>query len=262
MSIHNKFKLNELLSCWSRGTVAVYPFFEQQKISPQLVAKYLKGGWVKKIANGAYRRFDDERVEWYGGLFAIQQYLKLPVHLGGPKALEVSGYAQYRSPADKSVIWLFGTYKTILPRWFSKTDWGVTVRYHTTNLFRGSNAIGVSEREVNGLKLLVSTPERAILETLDFVPQEISFEYTKDILETLQTLRPKLVEELLCKCRSIKVKRLFLFLSEYCKLPWLDALQVNKFDLGKGVRSIVQPGVLDTKYKITVPASFKVIDEK
>jgi hypothetical protein len=262
MGIHNREKLNELLGSWPRGTVAVYPFFQKLKISPQLVAKYVKGGWVKKIAAGAYRRFDDDKAEWYGGLYTIQKVLKLPVHIGGPKALELSGYAQNLSLKDKGAVWLFGKRTAELPRWFSKTDWDVQMRYQTSNLFSCGKDRGIVEREVNGLQLRVSTPERAILETLDFVPQEISFEYAGNVVEVLQTLRPKLVEELLIVCRSVKVKRLFLFLAEYNKLPWLDDISRKKICLGKGSRSIAKPGVLDAKYQITVPASFKVSDEK
>lgn len=262
MGIENKTKLNNLLSSWPRGSVAVYPFFKQQKISHQLVAKYLKNNWIEKISDGAYKRFDDKTVEWYGGLYSIQAYLKLPVYVGGPKALEIHGYTQNLSPAGKSVVWLFGKYKTSLPRWFLKNNWGPVVRYQTIRLFNSKKEIGIIEREVNGLKLIVSSPERAILETLNFVPNELTFEFAQNAVESLQTLRPKIVEELLCACRSIKVKRLFLFLAQYNKLPWLKSINRNKIDLGKGFRSIANPGVLDKEHLITVPASFKTTYEK
>jgi hypothetical protein len=40
-------------------------------------------------------------------------------------------------------------------------------------------------------------------------------------MEGLNTLRPDLVQELLEKCSSVKVKRLFMHLAEQFQHPWL-----------------------------------------
>jgi hypothetical protein len=42
------------------------------------------------------------------------------------------------------------------------------------------------------------------------------------ILEGLANLRPKILQELLESCNSIKVKRLFLFMASKAKHQWLD----------------------------------------
>jgi hypothetical protein len=262
MDIHKATKLNNMLRLWPHGTVGVYSFFKELAISPQLIAGYQKNGWVKSIGDGAYKRFDDEHVLWQGALFAIQKYLKIHVHVGGVTALELAGFAQYSSPTNKKTVWLFGDRESALPRWFLKTDWGVQIRYRRTNLFASNAGAHIVEQETEGHLLQVSSPERAILETLSFVPRDISFEYSKDLLDNLQTLRPQVIGELLRKCRSIKVKRLFLFLADNGKLPWFDEIDKKRVDLGSGFRSIINPGVLDSKYRITVPASFKVLNEK
>jgi hypothetical protein len=262
VAIYNNTKLNNMLRFWPHGTVGVYPFFREFAITPQLIADYQKNGWVKSIAGGAYKRFDDEHVHWQGALFAVQHYLKLRVHVGAVTALEAAGFAQYVSPSNKKAVWLFGERSNKLPRWFLRTDWGVETRFQTSNLFKADADTQIDEREIERQKLLVSSPERAILETLSFVPKAISFEYASELLENLQTLRPQVIGELLRKCRSVKVKRLFLFLADHAKLPWFDEIDKKKIDLGSGFRSIVKPGVLDSKYKITVPASFKEKNEK
>jgi hypothetical protein len=73
------------------------------------------------------------------------------------------------------------------------------------------------------------------------------------IMENLVTLRPKVVQNLLEMCRSVKVKRLFLFLAQKADLPWFTKLNTANLDLGKGKRMIVKDGALDKTYEITVP---------
>ena len=72
-------------------------------------------------------------------------------------------------------------------------------------------------------------------------------------MEGLNNLRPNSVQQLLEKCSSVKVKRLFLYMAEKAQHPWLDYLDLHKIDLSKGNRSLVENGVYVSKYKITVP---------
>jgi hypothetical protein len=76
-------------------------------------------------------------------------------------------------------------------------------------------------------------------------------------MEGLNNLSPKLVQSLLENCQSIKVKRLFLYMAEKAKHPWLTYLDITKIDLGKGKRSIVKSGAFIEKYGITVPKELK-----
>jgi len=72
-------------------------------------------------------------------------------------------------------------------------------------------------------------------------------------MEMLTGLRPDLLQKLLEECKSIKVNRLFLYMAEKAGHSWLDDLDLSKIDLGKGKRSIVKNGVLNSKYQITIP---------
>ena len=70
----------------------------------------------------------------------------------------------------------------------------------------------------------------------------------------LQTLRPKVVQELLEKCTSVKVKRVFLYIAEKLELPFVKKLDISKIDLGKGKMQVIKEnGKLNKKYQITVP---------
>jgi hypothetical protein len=98
----------------------------------------------------------------------------------------------------------------------------------------------------------ISSPERSALEMLHLVPKNVGFSEAHYIMENLTSLRPDIVQGLLEKCRSIKVKRLFLYMADKCDHTWLPELDVSKVDLGKGKRMIIPNGQYDAKYQITV----------
>jgi hypothetical protein len=62
-----------------------------------------------------------------------------------------------------------------------------------------------------------------------------------------------MVQSLLIMCRSIKVKRLFMYMAEKQGHSWVSDLDASKTDIGRGKRVIVPNGKYDTKYHITVP---------
>lgn len=82
-----------------------------------------------------------------------------------------------------------------------------------------------------------------------------------ELMESMNNLRPGVVQELLEQCSSIKVKRLFLCLADRIKHEWFNYLDTSKIDLGKGKRSIVKNGSWDAKYQITIPHSWQHHDK-
>ena len=87
----------------------------------------------------------------------------------------------------------------------------------------------------------------------DVQDDEHSFTHALELFEGLTSLRPKLVNTLLQHCRSIKVKRLFLFMANKFSYPWIARIEKNSLQLGSGKRVIVKGGKLDKHYLITVP---------
>ena len=85
------------------------------------------------------------------------------------------------------------------------------------------------------------------------VPGKESYEEAKLLMESLTTMRARLVQMLLVQCTSVKVKRLFMVAAESCGHVWVKKLDVSKVDFGKGKRMLLRGGRLDSKYKITVP---------
>lgn len=244
-------KLSELLSKWPKGVVATLPWLELSGVSRDLVKKYQRSGWVRRIEHGAYSRLGDA-VGWSGALHSVQYQLKLPVHLGAKRALELQGYVHYVRQQEGGELRLFGPKGARLPTWFLRHDWGVKLLFSPADLFPGKMDLGLTERTDGDFSIRLSSPERAALETLNDVPRLQSFGEARLLMEGLNTLRPELVQQLLEVCRSVKTKRLFLFLAEEAGHAWVKELNILKLDLGKGKRSIVKGGRLDKRYQITV----------
>lgn len=245
-------KINQLLKKWPSGTVAVPRWLEKQGAYQQLVHEYEKASWLRRIGQGAYAKSSD-KVEWPGGLFALQEQLELPVHVGAKTALQMQGYAHYLPLGKTATVSLIGLPGTKLPAWFTQYRWGAKIRYTTTSLFAGDPAVGFTKQEMESFAVRVSTPERAMMEVLYFVPREESYEEAKLLMEGLTTLRPRLVQSLLESCTSVKVKRLFMVLAEGGGHVWVRKLDLSKVDFGKGKRMLVRGGRFDSKYKISVP---------
>ena len=72
-------------------------------------------------------------------------------------------------------------------------------------------------------------------------------------MEMLSLVPPFKVQELLEDCKSIKVKRLFLYMAEKAGHDWLKMLDLSKISLGTGKRATVKNGVYNAKYQITIP---------
>jgi hypothetical protein len=55
------------------------------------------------------------------------------------------------------------------------------------------------------------------------------------------------------QCRSIKVKRLFLYMAGKAGHDWRKRLDISALDLGKGDRSVTKGGTYIAQFGITIP---------
>ncbi len=252
MNSDKRTKINRLLSLWPQGTVATLKWLKQNGFYQQLISKYKNSGWIKSIGHGAFSRMD-EKVDWFGAVYAIQTQLKLPIHIGAKTSLQLQGYAHSLPLGKEYNIYLFGLPSIKLPLWFKKYNWEVNVNYITTNILSNNYFLGLTEKDMRDYKITLSSPEKAIMEVLYLIPEKESFEEAKNLMEGLTTLRPQIIQSLLEECKSIKVKRMFLFLAEYCNHQWLKKIDKSKINLGVGKRMLVKDGMYYPKYKITIP---------
>lgn len=251
MGTERKTKINRLIDEWTVGAPSTTSYLANSGFSRDLLTKYKNSGWLEPFGRGAYIRSGD-KVDWPGALYTLQTQLGLPVHAGGKTALERKGFAHYLQVTQKRVF-LYGPRGLVLPAWFTGDRFGVEFVVTRTNLFPTHLKDGFSEFKEKDFHVRISAPELAMLEMLHLVPQKVGFDEARLVMGNLTTLRPEVVQGLLEACRSVKVKRLFLYMAENQELPWLTRVDPSKVDLGKGKRMVVQKGRYDAKYRITVP---------
>jgi transcriptional regulator with AbiEi antitoxin domain of type IV toxin-antitoxin system len=274
MGSQNQGKLNWLQRDIPEGLVVDAGWLEQHGVSRQLRRKYVMNGWLLSPARGVYCRLassdTNEPLPWQQLVVSLNALLSLPVSVGARTALELQGFAHYLAAGGPREVYLY-TQKD-MPGWVSHLPVDTRLVFHNAlRLFRSGEIPPYDSKadptapalakagltlQPSGLKsrpLVVSAPERAILELLDEVPVRETFHQADVLMEGLRNLSPRRLHTLLAECKSVKVKRLFFWFAERHDHAWLQKLDRSGIDLGKGKRMLVRGGKLDTKYNITVP---------
>lgn len=249
MNTSNPSKLKTLLFSHRPGTVVIAKHLEGLGISRDLQQRYLKNGWLQSVGAGAFKLTPDS-VSWEGGLYALQAQAHLPIHAGGLTALTFQGLQHYvRNPTTP--VFLFAPLNTTLPKWFGTHSWGSPISYVKTSVL--PNKKQLLSHSVGNFEILISSPERAIMECLYLAPTKMDLVECYHLMEGLSNLRPDVVQDLLRKCSSIKVKRLFLYMATKAGHQWLNFIDLRKVNLGSGDRSITKNGSYDSRFHISVP---------
>lgn len=242
-------KINQLLQAWPAGVVGTQRWLTRQGVDFRLADKYVRSGWLERLGHGAYIRAGST-VDWPGAVHALQFQLGLNLHPGSITAFELRGYAQYLALGGREVV-LFGSAPTKLPSWFTGHTWSQSVSLVTSNSF-GKNEEATSSLKVGGVELTVATLERAAFEMMYLVPMRQSYDEALQVMESLTSLRPQIVQGLLENCTSIKTKRVFMHTAEQLNHAWVSRLDLSRVDFGSGKRTIHPGGRLDTKYNLVV----------
>ncbi|MDA3815971.1 MAG: type IV toxin-antitoxin system AbiEi family antitoxin [Prolixibacteraceae bacterium] len=249
MSTNSEIKIKRLIELHVPGTMLLASWLNQNGFSHDLQQRYRKSDWLESVGVGAFKR-PAETVSWQGGLYSLQKQLKLQVHVGGLTALAMSGFSHYLR-TDSEQIYLFSPLQTKLPNWFKKyfaSDSIVPVR---TSML--TTETGLIELEVVQFQVTASSPERAILEALFLAPDKADLLELYQVMSGLVNLRPDTVQNLLEKCTSIKVKRLFLYMARKLNHQWFQFLDLSGITLGSGDRKLVEKGVYNAEFGITIP---------
>ena len=214
-------KIQQILETTPNESVLFGSWLSSQGLDARGQYAYMKSGWLDRISKGVYKIHGTEP-----SLFAA-----------------VSSY--------NPTAYLFTDKSNKLPSWVLKEEWDMTIKYMTTS-FLGEELLGVETMTINQHELLVSSPERAILECLNLPDASSSLLDIYYIMEGLTTLRPKLVQTLLEACTSQKVKRLFLYMAEKAGHAWFKALKLESINLGISRFMITSTGKYINKYNMTI----------
>lgn len=247
-------KLNRLQRLLPEGLIVDAAWMGAHGYSTSLRRQYVQAGWLEQPVRRVYRR-PGPKLTWQQVVFSMQSLLGHELFVGGRTALELQGYAHYLNDRTHDVN-LYGI--TAPPTWLMQLNVGVRFLSHNSlRLFDGS---GLKSRDGSlhawgqwEWKLLLSSPERAVLEMLDELPDRESFERVDKLMEGMVNLNPRRIEKYLVECHNIKVKRLFFFFADRHGHGWLQKLDKSKVDLGSGKRMLVRGGKLNSEYLITLP---------
>lgn len=224
------------------GSIFTNKWLDKQGISAKLAWWYVRIGLLERLGTKAYIKAGDD-VTWVSAVAAMQNQLNLPVHVGSYTALRLFNRVKSYFALNSRKIILFIDLGTRMPSWLSENDWDVDFEIHRTSLFCKNNGLlGVVDKQMNGLSIQLSCPERAAMEMLFLAPKYETLYNVTELMEQLGRLQSETVQLLLENCNSIKVKRFFLYFAKRFRcglVPQLDLAQIN---LGSGKRVIGRGG--------------------
>jgi len=249
MNATNETKINRLLQLQPSGAIFLSSWMKQNGISYELQRNYIKSGWFVRIASGVVIR-KGESPSWQSALHSINHQTSINIHVGAKSALSLQGYAHYLE-LNEQKIELFSPQYELFPHWFKIFNWNIQLNLNRTNFLTTTK--GLMDYKYNQLSFPVSTPARALLECLFLSTDDYDLVESYQTLETLTTLLPNEVQELLENCNSVKVIRLFLYMSEKAKHSWFKYLDLSKLEMGKGKRMFSKSGVYIKSHQIIVP---------
>lgn len=261
----NTVRRKEVFRLVPEGAIVTRSWLQSHDLSTHAIDNLLKSKQLVTLKNGVYKR-EGSIVDWGDVVYFLQKNYGSDLTIGGISALELQKLSHYLSFSDKRTVHLYG--QDLLPSWTSQITDDSIFQKHSISDLLGEVAdkdlrekLGQFTRKFSWKNtkdgLLMSTPERAILEVLNEIPGKISFEHAEELMQGLDTLSPRALQQLLELCDNFKVRRLFLWYAERQNHPWLSRLNLDKIDLGSGNRVIVKGGHLNKKYRITVPESYE-----
>lgn len=207
----------------------------QAGLTAKAVARLSAEGWLKRLGRGVYllpgdKLNRDASIAWLAG--------HVPgLHVGGKTALAWRGVRHNISM--KEVLSLWGTGHTPIPPWFKNE---FPCHYQATNLFDGGLPVdaGVAPLPASTTPVPVSVPERALLELLSDAGKRQTLEETTHLVESLRSVRPEVLEQLMAHLTRIKVARLADALATSLDLPWRDTAAKHSRRLGGGARWVTR----------------------
>ncbi|OUC55881.1 hypothetical protein CA262_14175 [Sphingobium sp. GW456-12-10-14-TSB1] len=275
MDEHNRQPLNRLMASLPPGLLVDSAWLKAQGISRTSIHDYVQRGWLDRVAPRVYRRTSGPggggALRWEAAVVSAQRFASASFHVGGTTALELLGLGHFARLGSERAIHLYDPEGSI-PTWLPKLPTEARFELHKRQLF-AAPALGIDWRRLDlgttRLGGVVPSPEagepwdhflriagaeRAAIEMMDGLPDSPTFDHADTIFESLTTLRPRLLTQLLETCTSIRAKRLFLFFADRHHHSWEKHVDRANIDLGRGKRQLVAGGRLDARYQITVPA--------
>lgn len=247
-------KLKHLFRIWPMHTIATSTWLMKQGLNYSNLNKYVKSNWVRKLSSGSFQR-EHDTVSWEGAVYGLQVQHPNTFYVGARTALELQGAAHF-VPLGQAKLFIFTSNPRKLPLWFVSFMKTLNMQCSYLQYRFLPPQLGLTTHDCGEFQIEISSRERAALEVVDLLGKFHDFEECRLLFENLGTLRPKIVQELLEGCTSIKAKRIFLFLSKNLGHKWVKDLDLTRINLGTGPRDVTPGGHYDPEFKITYPKGF------
>jgi len=247
MSVTNQSKINYLLQKVDPNGLFFSEWMKKEGYSGQLVKRYRDSGWLDMLSRGVMYRKGTLPTA-YAALASYNQQLKRTFRVAAHSALELAGFNHY-VPMGKPLL-VVASDNAVMPNWMKSDLFDKTFEVFSTDTFSEPE---VSQTRVGTVELLVSAPEQAFFECLLLAPKQYSYMDLFYIMEQLTSLRPDKIESLLRTTKSIRIRRMFLYMAEKAGHYWFHMLDVHNIDLGMSKMQLAPGGIYIPKYRITVP---------
>ena len=218
--------IKHLQKAFPRGRPLDHQSLAKAGISSALAHHYVKSGWLVRLGRSVFM-FPNDTLRQEDCL----KFLSCQVpgfHVGGKTALAWRGIRHNLAARESLSLW--GGGKAVLPAWFTER---FPARYTTRNPFSNKlpSNFGLQALPESPEGVLVSVPERALLELLSEVGIHQGIEEARNIMEGTRALRSETLGKLLANCRRVKVVLLCVCWADEFGLPW--ALEARKAARGK-----------------------------
>jgi Transcriptional regulator, AbiEi antitoxin, Type IV TA system/Transcriptional regulator, AbiEi antitoxin N-terminal domain len=230
-STKTSFSFKEVLAKAPRGEPLGTATLLALGVSSFGASKLARSGWLTHVGRGVYMLPGDTLTR--DGCLTFLSERVPGFHVGGKTALAWRGVRQ--DVTFREVLSLWGDQPKRLPTWFTER---FASHYQATQLFNTKlrKEFGLQPLPNGRPEVLVSVPERALLELLSDVGKTQSLDEARQLVETLRTLREKTLDKLLTHTTRIKIVRLAELLATDLHLPWAPLAKRHSQRVGGGRR--------------------------
>ena len=137
-----------------------------------------------------------------------------------------------------------------IPQWMTSDSFDKKFKPFSTKMI---DVPQTSTVQIEGVDVLVSSPEQAFMECLLLAPEQYNYMDLYYVMEQLTSLRADVVQTLLENIKNQRVKRVFLYMAEKAGHYWFDMLNIDRINLGTSKQQLVENGIYIKKYRITIP---------
>lgn len=235
MGTNPQFLFRSMLSGLPRGQPIGMQQLEAHGLSAKHASRLAQAGWLHRLGRGTYL-LPGDTLDRQASLAQLSQSIS-GLHVAGKTALAWWGVRHNLAASELLSLW--GDAPAKLPEWF--TD-NFPAHYQASHLFDNAlpPLLGLAALPDGRPDVLVSTPERALLELLSDVGKRQGLEEAGHLLESARTLRLAVLDELLGHVTRIKVARLAAALSHDLALPWHSIARHHSQRLGGGERWVTR----------------------